>query len=65
MSKYNLSDKKNITPLSPQCRKTIYNSQEEAMEMIRYLNENRTGKEIRTYQCPVCGFWHLTSKIRK
>ena len=59
---YKLTKKNNITPLGPSCRKTIYNSREEALEMIRYLNENRTGKEIRAYQCPVCGLWHLTSK---
>jgi hypothetical protein len=30
--------------------------------MIRHILETRVGKEIRAYKCPVCGFWHLTSK---
>jgi rubrerythrin len=62
---YKLSNKNKITPFEPPCRKTIYNSPEEAQDMIKYLSENRgVGKEIRVYKCNVCGFWHLTSKTK-
>ncbi|MGD0583975.1 MAG: hypothetical protein ABR974_13640 [Bacteroidales bacterium] len=60
---YKLTNK-NINPVNPPCRKTIYNSLEEAQDMIRYISENRGGKEIRAYKCTVCGFWHLTSRIK-
>jgi hypothetical protein len=48
-------------PLNLPCKKAIYHSQEEAMDMISYINETRVTKAIRPYKCPVCGFWHLTS----
>lgn len=49
-------------PIELTCRKTIYNSKEEAEDMIRYINENRITRQIRAYKCSICGFWHLTSK---
>jgi hypothetical protein len=48
--------------LNPSCRKTIYHSREEAEDMIRHIRETRVTHEIRAYNCPVCGFWHLTSR---
>jgi hypothetical protein len=50
-----------IDPIEPPCRKTIYNSFEEAQDMIRYIKEKRVVKEIHPYKCRICGFWHLTS----
>jgi hypothetical protein len=61
---YNTSKIKKIDPLEPGCKKTMYNSLEDAQEMIRYLNENRRVPEIRAYKCLICGFWHLTSKSK-
>jgi hypothetical protein len=59
---YKQSGIKRINPLEPPCKKTIYNSPEEAHDMIRYIKENRTAREIHAYKCTICGFWHLTSK---
>jgi hypothetical protein len=59
---YKSTGKKSIAPFEPPCRKAIYNTREDAEEMIRHLAEARTGKVIRAYRCDVCGFWHLTSK---
>jgi len=61
---YKRSDKKIIIPLDPPCKKTIYNSFEDAQDMILYIKENRGISELYAYKCPVCGFWHLTSKIK-
>jgi hypothetical protein len=59
---HKISNIKKIPPVEPPCKKTIYNSIEEAQDMITYINENRRSKEIRAYKCQICGFWHLTSK---
>jgi hypothetical protein len=61
---YKYSNIKNINPLEPPCKKTIYYSQEEAHDMIRHIKENRVVREIHAYKCSFCGFWHLTSKSR-
>ena len=58
------SNFKSIDPIGPECKKTMYNSREEAEEMIRYIRENRVVKELNAYQCTSCGLWHLTSKAR-
>jgi hypothetical protein len=50
-----------VSPINPSCNKKIYNSLEEAEDMIRYITENRITRELRAYQCSVCGMWHLTS----
>jgi hypothetical protein len=50
--------------IEPPCKKTIYNSLEEAQVMIQYINENRRVREIHAYKCTICGFWHLTSKSK-
>jgi biotin synthase-related radical SAM superfamily protein len=55
------SNIKKIDPIEPVCRKPIYNSMEEAQDMVKYIRENRIVKEIHPYKCTVCGFWHLTS----
>ncbi|MGE5418678.1 MAG: hypothetical protein ACM3UT_00770 [Chloroflexota bacterium] len=54
-----------IEPIQPPCKKTIFQSQEEANDMIRHINETRVTRNIRAYECPVCGYWHLTSKQGK
>lgn len=61
---YKLSNIKKVNPIDPVCRKTTYYTQEEAQDMISYIKENRSIKEIRAYKCTICGFWHLTSKSR-
>lgn len=53
-----------IAPLDPVCKKKIYFTQEEALDMVKYINEHRVVREIRPYKCTECGFWHLTSKSR-
>jgi hypothetical protein len=61
---YKVSITKKINPIEPICKKTMYNSIEEAQDMIRYIKENRGVQKIQAYQCTVCGFWHLTSKSK-
>jgi hypothetical protein len=59
---YRSSKERKINSVEPPCKKTIYNSREEAEDMIRYIRETRVTREIRAYKCAICGFWHLTSK---
>ncbi len=61
---YKYSKIKLIDPIEPVCKKTTYNSLEEAQDIINYIRENRSGKEIHPYKCTICGFWHLTSKVK-
>lgn len=58
---YKFPEMKNITPAGPVCRKRIYYTAEEARDTIEHLKETRYVGEIHFYQCPDCGFWHLTS----
>ena len=60
--RYKTTGKKKIEPFGLPCRKTIYQTREDAEDMIRHITETRTGREIRAYKCDICGFWHLTSK---
>ena len=60
--RYQLKNFKSIPPIEPSCKKTLYNSKAEAEDMIRYIRENRVVRELRAYQCTICGKWHLTSK---
>ena len=53
---------KSVDPIEPTCKKKIYYTREDALEMIRHINETRITRELYAYQCPSCGFWHLTSK---
>ncbi len=62
MVAYKSSSNKSIDPIGPSCKKAIYNSHEEALDMIRYINENRIVRELHAYKCPTCGMWHLSSK---
>lgn len=54
----------NVKPIEPLCKKAMYNTKEDALDMVRYINENYTGRVINVYKCDICGFWHLTSKAR-
>jgi hypothetical protein len=56
------SNIKNVKPVTPPCRKKIYNSAAEAEEMIRHIKEIRFVKNLRAYKCSVCGCWHITSR---
>jgi hypothetical protein len=53
-----------VDPITPPCKKKIYNSLAEAQEMIRYIKENRVVRELNAYKCPICGMWHLTSQSK-
>lgn len=64
MPSYKSSNSKSFDPITPSCNKTIYNSLEEARDMIRHIQETRRAKELSAYQCTTCGLWHLTSKSR-
>jgi hypothetical protein len=59
---YKFSNNKKIDPIELPCKKTMYNSAEEAQDMIRYIKEHRQVHEIHAYKCISCGFWHLTSR---
>lgn len=61
---YNKNSRKSVSPIDPTCKKTIYNTREEAEDMIRYIQETRVVKELHAYQCNVCGLWHLSSKSK-
>jgi hypothetical protein len=61
---YKHSNIKNINPIQPACKKAIYNSQEEALDMIAHIKETRVVREISAYKCTICGFWHLTSRSK-
>jgi hypothetical protein len=60
--RFQLKNYKSIPPIEPSCKKTMYNSKAEAEDMIRYIREKRVVRELRAYQCTICGKWHLTSK---
>jgi hypothetical protein len=60
--KYKPSRKRKIDPVESPCKKTIYNSFDDAKEAIDYLQENKFVKDLSAYKCSMCGFWHLTSK---
>lgn len=42
----------------------MYNSREEAEDIIRFIQEEREVSDLRAYQCASCGLWHLTSKAK-
>jgi hypothetical protein len=56
------SNIKRILPIDPPCKKKMYNTLGDAQDMIHYIKQNRSGKELFAYNCLICGFWHLTSK---
>jgi hypothetical protein len=55
---------KSVKPIDPGCKKAIYQSREEAEEMIRHIRETRFVSELSAYECPHCGLWHLSSKSK-
>lgn len=59
---YNSSKRSAVDPIGPGCKKGMYNSREEAEDMIRYIQETRYTKQLHAYHCSVCGMWHLSSK---
>jgi hypothetical protein len=59
-----MGNRKKIDPIEPSCKKAIYQSLEEAQDMINHINETRRVKEINAYKCQICDFWHLTSKSK-
>jgi len=61
---YKPSDKTKIPPIEPPCKKTMYNSLEDAQAIINHIKENRIARDIHAYKCTICGFWHLTSKSK-
>lgn len=61
---YQRSNIKNINPIQPTCKKAIYNTQEDALDMIAHIKETRVVREISAYKCTICGFWHLTSRAK-
>jgi len=61
---YKSSKSKSVSPLDPGCKKTIYNSREEAEDMIRHIQEIRVARALHAYQCSNCGLWHLSSKSK-
>jgi len=61
---YKLSKIRKVSPIEPQCKKAMYNTPEEAQDMVSYIKENRGIQKIDVYKCTVCGFWHLTSKSK-
>ncbi|MCU0408623.1 MAG: hypothetical protein MUD02_06715 [Bacteroidales bacterium] len=61
---YSANSKTGAGPLEPRCRKEAYTSMEDAQAMVQHISETRITREIRAYKCPVCGYWHLTSRAR-
>lgn len=53
----------------PDCReyKMNFETEKEAYSFIEYESETILNKNgycpIRAYKCPICGYWHLTSKF--
>jgi hypothetical protein len=60
--KYKPSRIRKIYPVESPCKKTLYNSYADAKESIEFLRETKWISDLSAYKCPVCGFWHLTSK---
>jgi len=51
-------------PTFKQCRKVAFErdlAERRILEISR-ADDRRKKQPVRTYQCPDCGFWHLTSK---
>ena len=62
MMAYRFSKNRSVDPIVPSCKKKIYQTREEAEEMIRHIRETRCVKELHPYRCELCGLWHLSSK---
>jgi hypothetical protein len=61
---YKLSNIKKINPIEVPCKKAIYNSPEDAQDMLNHIRETRRVRDIQVYKCTICGFWHLTSRSK-
>jgi len=59
---YRSTKYRSLDPIGPPCKKKMYQSLEEAEEMIRHIRETRVVKELHAYRCETCGLWHLSSK---
>lgn len=62
MMAYRSARNRPVAPIGPPCKKKIYQTREEAEEMIRHIRETRYVKELHAYRCEICGLWHLSSK---
>ena len=60
VTKYIPSKAQKIYPIDVPCTKMIYNSEIEARGAILYLKDVKGIKELNTYCCMKCGFYHLT-----
>ena len=60
--KYKATNIQKAYPIEPPCKKTIYDSEMDAREMIKYLkNEKGVKEQLHYYACVICGKYHLTS----
>jgi hypothetical protein len=62
MRKYKSIRVSKVEPVDIPCRKTAYNSPDEAQAAIVYIRQTKYVKDLSAYRCSICGFWHLTSK---
>lgn len=46
------------------CKKTGYKDKEDAIRVMHKIQAKKDGnkKPIRTYECELCNFWHITSQ---
>lgn len=57
-----------ITPVReivlPKCSKKAYITRKEAKDALKKIRADKSTskKPIRSYECPKCSYWHLTSK---
>lgn len=58
---YKSSKHRFVDPIGPRCKKAMYNTREEAEDMIRHIHETRITRPLHAYQCNNCGMWHLSS----
>lgn len=55
---------KGIRGAKRMCRRKVRYSSEAAALLVATSTERKRGVELRTYRCPICGGWHLTSHTR-
>lgn len=51
----------------PRCKKVTYSTKEEAEKFLLefQISRNFARREKRSYKCPKCGYWHLTSQRKE
>lgn len=59
---YNSIKHQKINPIEPPCKKTMYDSVEQAMDSIVNINETM-GIKLNWYNCTICKKIHLTTKF--